>query len=165
MENKEMNPNENLIKNFYTAFRNKDWKGMQACYHPDIVFNDPVFQNLKGKEAKAMWHMLASSAKDLVIQFDSIKADEQKGSCHWEAFYPFSRTGRKVHNIIDAKFEFKDGIIINHTDTFSFWRWSRMALGTPGVLLGWSSLIHNKVQQTARVNLDKFIAANPEYKN
>jgi ketosteroid isomerase-like protein len=109
---------EELITKFYTAFQNKDWKTMQSCYHDEVVFSDPVFQNLKGNEAKAMWHMLVSAGKDLKLDFSNAKANDKSGSCHWEAFYSFSRTGRKVHNIIDATFEFKDGKIIRHSDVF-----------------------------------------------
>jgi len=158
-----MNSNEKLITAFYTAFQNKDWKAVQDCYHEDIIFNDPVFTNLKGKEAKAMWHMLISAGKDLTLLFTAVKADERIGSCKWEAFYTFSRTGRKVHNVIDAKFEFKDGKIIRHTDSFNLWKWSRMALGISGFLLGWSSVIRNKVRATAKVSLDKFRSVHAAY--
>ncbi|HEY5823870.1 MAG TPA: nuclear transport factor 2 family protein [Cyclobacteriaceae bacterium] len=158
-----MNSNEKLITTFYSAFQNKNWQTMQSCYHDDIIFNDPVFMNLKGKEAKAMWHMLISSGKDLTLIFTSVKADERIGSCSWEAFYTFSRTGRKVHNVIEAKFEFKDGKIIRHTDSFDLWKWSGMALGLSGILLGWSSVIRNKVQGTAKASLDKFRSVNAVY--
>jgi ketosteroid isomerase-like protein len=151
---------EELITKFYTAFQNKDWKTMQSCYHDDIQFSDPVFQNLKGKEAKAMWHMLVSSGKDLRLEFSKVKSSNHQGSCHWEAFYTFSRTGKKVHNIIDAEFEFKDGKILKHTDTFDLWKWSGMALGISGTLLGWSPLIRNKIRGIATENLKKFMAAN-----
>lgn len=155
-----MNAHEQLITKFYTAFAQKDWKTMQSCYHDEIVFNDPAFQNLKGKEAKAMWHMLALNAKDFSLEFNSIKASETTGAAHWEATYAFSRTGRKVVNKIDASFEFKEGLIINHTDRFDFWKWTRMALGLPGLFLGWSALIQNKVRRTALDGLRKFIDAN-----
>ena len=151
---------EQLIKTFYTAFQNKDWKTMQSCYHDEIVFSDPVFRNLKGNEAKAMWHMLVTSGKDLTIDFSKVKANDRKGSCHWEAFYTFSRTGRKVRNSIDTKFVFKDGKIFRHTDTFNLWLWSSMALGIVGVLLGWSPLIKNRVRSLAEHNLGKFMDAN-----
>jgi ketosteroid isomerase-like protein len=151
---------EELITKFYTAFQNKDWKTMQSCYHDDIVFSDPVFQNLKGSEAKAMWHMLVSAGKDLKLDFSKVKVSDKSGSCHWEAFYTFSRTGRKVHNIINAEFEFRDGKIVRHSDTFDFWRWSGMALGLTGTLLGWSPIIKNKVRNLAQQNLKKFIEAN-----
>ncbi len=152
---------EELITKFYTAFQNKDWKTMHSCYHDGIQFSDPVFQNLKGNEAKAMWHMLISAGgKDTRIEFSNVKASDHQGSCHWEAYYTFSRTGRKVHNIIDATFEFKDGKIIRHTDVFDLWRWSGMALGITGTLLGWSPLVKNKVRNLAQQNLKKFMATN-----
>jgi ketosteroid isomerase-like protein len=154
-----------LITNFYTAFQNKDWKTMQACYHNDVVFSDPVFQNLKGKEAFAMWHMLVEAGKDLRLEFKDAKANEQEGSCHWEAHYSFSRTGRKVHNIIDAKFKFKDGKIIEHNDTFDLWRWTRMALGTSGILLGWTPMVQKKIRNLAQSNLQKFMSTQPAYRS
>ncbi len=160
-----MNSNEQLIEKFYTSFQQKNWKGMQECYHTDVVFNDPVFQNLKGKEAFAMWHMLISAGKDLTLSFKNIKSNDLSGSCQWDAFYTFSRTGRKVHNIIQAEFKFKNGKIIEHNDSFDLWRWSRMALGVSGVLLGWSPIVQNKIKGTAKSSLRKFITEHPEYKN
>ena len=43
-----------------------------------------------------------------------------KGSAHWEADYTFSATKRKVHNVVDARFELRDGLIVKHTDVFDF---------------------------------------------
>ncbi len=152
-----------LIEKFYTHFQKKDWKGMQSCYHDKVVFSDPVFQNLKGDEARAMWHMLAIAGKDLTITFTNIKANGLTGSCDWDAHYTFSRSGRKVHNIIHAEFEFSEGKIIRHRDRFNFWRWSGMALGISGTLLGWSGIIRSKVRTTAGNNLKKFMTEHPEY--
>ena len=111
-----------------------------------------------------MWHMLAVAAKDIIIVFKNVEGSEKVGSCDWDALYSFSRTGRKVHNIIHADFEFKDGKISKHTDTFDLWKWSRMAFGTSGKLLGWTPFFQLKIRDTARKNLDKFIDQNPEYK-
>jgi ketosteroid isomerase-like protein len=160
-----MNQHEHLIEKFYTAFQQKDWKTMHTCYHNDVVFNDPAFQNLKGKEAKAMWHMLISRGKDLTLTFNQVKANELKGSCHWVATYSFSKTGRMVVNEIDASFEFKDGLIYRHTDYFDLWKWTRMALGMKGTLLGWTPFLQNKVRATAAEGLKLFIARNSEYKS
>jgi hypothetical protein len=102
-----MNEHEELITRFYTSFRDKNYRAMQECYHDEIIFSDPVFQNLQGKKAKAMWHMLTSAASDLKIIHSQVKSSGNHGSCHWEAWYPFSLTGRKVHNVIDATFEFR----------------------------------------------------------
>jgi len=156
---------EQVIKDFYTAFQLKDWKGMQACYHDKIEFSDPVFQNLKGGEVKAMWHMLALAAKDIIIVFKNIEGGAKTGSCDWDALYSFSRTGRKVHNIIHASFEFRDGRIIKHTDSFDLWKWAGMAFGMSGKLLGWTPFFQSKVRVTARQNLDKFIIQHPEYRS
>ncbi|MEI9920346.1 MAG: nuclear transport factor 2 family protein [Bacteroidota bacterium] len=152
-----MNANEKLITKFYSAFQQKDFLVMQTCYHPEATFNDPVFRNLNSKEVKSMWQMLLTSSKDLRIEFSDIHSNDQSGSAHWEAWYSFSRTGRQVHNIIDATFEFRDGLIYRHHDHFNFWKWSRQALGTSGTLLGWSPVVKNKVRDTARRSLDKFM--------
>ncbi|MBL7856172.1 MAG: nuclear transport factor 2 family protein [Cyclobacteriaceae bacterium] len=154
-----MHTHEELIRKFYTAFQQLDYRGMQSCYHDEVTFSDPVFQSLKGNEARAMWQMLIIASTDLIIQFDSVEANNENGQCHWEAFYTFSRTGRKVHNRIEASFKFKDGKIIEHIDQFDLWRWSRMALGISGVLLGWTPIVRNKIRKMARYNLDKFISS------
>lgn len=152
-----MHPNEKLIETFYSSFQKLDGESMAKCYHPEVKFSDPVFPGLKGDEASAMWKMLCSQAKDFILTFENIEADENTGKAHWEATYNFSKTGKKVHNIIDAEFQFKDGKIIRHKDSFNFWTWSKMALGTVGILLGWTPLIKNKVRQQAAANLEKFI--------
>jgi ketosteroid isomerase-like protein len=151
-----MHPNAQLITRFYESFARRDAEAMAACYHRDIEFSDPVFPALKGAEASDMWRMLAGRATDLAIRFDVKNADDARGAAHWDADYTFTRTGRKVNNSIDAAFEFQDGLIRRHRDTFDLWRWSRMALGAPGVLLGWSPVIRNKVQKQAADGLEAY---------
>ncbi|HNP07519.1 MAG TPA: nuclear transport factor 2 family protein [Cyclobacteriaceae bacterium] len=155
--------NSELIKNFYTAFQNKNWKQMQECYHEEVHFSDPVFPDLHGKKARAMWHMLTSASTDLTLTFSDIKTNSENGTCHWEAIYSFSKTGRKVHNKIDAHFTFKDGLILAHKDHFDLWKWSRMALGPTGTLLGWTPFIKGKIRLMAAKNLGTFISKNPIY--
>lgn len=150
-----MHPNATLIRRFYDAFAARDAEGMKACYHPDIVFTDPAFGELRGAQAGAMWTMLTGRAKDLEVTASDIEADDQRGRAHWDARYTFGQTGRKVLNRIDAAFEFRDGLIIRHTDTFDFYAWARQALGPAGVLLGWTPLLQNKVRDSARAGLAK----------
>ncbi len=157
-----MKTNQELIQTFYTAFQQRDYAGMIACYHPDIHFSDPVFTDLRGKQAGAMWHMLCERGQDLQIDFGDVWADEGNGRAHWEATYTFS-TGRKVHNVIDAEFAFQDGLIIRHQDSFDLWRWTRMALGPMGWFLGWSLVVQNRVRGTAVQSLNNFIANHSEY--
>jgi hypothetical protein len=85
------------------------------------------------------------------------EATDERGSAHWLADYTFS-TGRRVHNDVHAVFRFKDGLIAEHQDAFSFYAWSRQALGPIGLALGWSPLVRQKVQRQARVGLDEFLA-------
>ena|SRR5688572_15799662 len=153
-----MHPNGELIQNFYRAFAAKDPGPMAAAYSDRARFTDPVFQDLSADEARGMWRMLTGRAKDLEVTFRDVTADDRRGTAHWEATYTFLATGRKVHNIIDAEFDFDGGKIVKHIDRFDFWRWSRMALGPSGVLLGWTPFLQKKVQATARKQLDKFLA-------
>lgn len=152
-----MNANEQLIQTFYTAFAKRDYKTMQQCYADNATFSDAVFTNLDGKEVRAMWEMLCSS-NSAQIEFDSVKADDRTGSANWTAHYTFSATGKKVVNNIHASFVFENGKIVQHKDRFSFYKWASQALGTPGVLLGWTPLIRNKVRETAAKNLKAFMA-------
>jgi len=157
-----VHPNAALVETFYRSFQAKEPLGMIACYAPDVWFTDEVF-DLRGKRAGAMWHMLCEAGKTLEVSFRDVVADDRLGSAHWEAHYDFSLTGRHVHNVIEARFEFAGGKIARHRDSFPFWKWSRMALGTSGLLLGWTPLVRSKVRKTAAKNLDTFVRAHPEY--
>lgn len=152
-----MHPNAELIRKFYTAFAKRDARGMAACYDPAVKFSDEVFTDLEGARANAMWQMLCERGKDLKIEFRDIDADDASGRAHWEAWYTFSATRRPVHNKIDARFEFRNGKIVRHRDTFSFWAWARQALGPTGLLLGWSPFLKNRVRAQANKNLAAFV--------
>ncbi|MCO7522300.1 MULTISPECIES: nuclear transport factor 2 family protein [unclassified Pseudomonas] len=144
--------NSALITRFYQAFQRLDAEAMVACYSEDIVFSDPVFGTLCGRDAGDMWRMLTTRAKDFTLTFDDVRSD----GAHWVATYLFSQTGRVVVNDIQARFVIRDGLICQHDDTFDLWRWSRQALGMPGVLLGWTPMLQNKVRQQAFKGLRAF---------
>ena len=152
-----MHPNIELLQKFYLAFSHRDHATMAACYHPNAQFTDEVF-DLAGWKIGAMWRMLCERGTDLRIEFGNLQADATRGQAHWEAWYTFSVTRHKVHNIIDAEFEFRDGLILRHVDRFDFYRWSRQALGLPGLLLGWTDKVHEKVKATGAKGLEDFIA-------
>jgi len=152
-----MHPNEQLLHHFYTCFQQRDADDMTDCYHPEVTFSDPAFGELHGVEPVAMWKMLIGSAKDMQVTFSDIQADEQQGRAHWEAHYTFSATGRQVQNVVEAQFQFREGKIIIHQDSFDYWKWASLALGTPGRLLGWTPFLHNKTQQTAREKLRDYM--------
>ncbi|HMI06720.1 MAG TPA: nuclear transport factor 2 family protein [Flavobacterium sp.] len=149
-----MNPNQQIIEEFYAGFASHHADTMVSCYHPEIRFHDPAFGTLKGKDVFDMWHMLIEKSKgELEIEFSDVKANETSGSAKWTATYNFSKTNRKVVNVIYAEFQFKDGLIIKHTDNFNLWKWSSQALGLSGMLLGWTGFLQNKIRQQALQSL------------
>lgn len=154
-----MHPNEALLHQFYGAFASRDAAAMGEAYADDARFSDPAFPDLAAEEVRAMWRMLIERGKDLELKFSGIQADDERGAARWEATYTFQLTGRKVHNVIDASFRFRDGRIIEHRDRFPFWRWTRQALGLKGTLLGWSPFVRGKVQAMAGKQLAKFMGA------
>lgn len=131
---------------------------MGACYAPDVRFSDPVFPDLAGDRARAMWAMLTARGKDLRLEFSAVSSDGATGRAHLDAWYTFSATGRPVHNSIEASFTFRGGLIAMHTDQFDLWRWTRQALGMKGILLGWSPIVQGAVRRQAARSLDRWIA-------
>lgn len=150
--------NRELIGRFYKSFSSGNADGMVSCYHPNILFEDPAFGVLKGREVSAMWQMLLERSKgELEISFDHVEADEDRGSAQWVATYVFQATGRRVVNRVSASFEFKDGRIARHTDRFNFWLWARQALGWKGWLFGWTSWLQRKVRRQTNMMLQKYL--------
>lgn len=149
--------NQDLINHFYTSFANRDYKGMIDCYHSDIQFEDPAFGKLQGNDAKAMWQMLlTSNNNEIKITYSNVVANEKTGSAYWEAEYIFSQTGRKVLNKVNAQFEFTDGKISKHVDSFDMYAWSKQALGIIGFLFGWTSFMKSKFQKVTHKMLANF---------
>ncbi|HYE55892.1 MAG TPA: nuclear transport factor 2 family protein, partial [Chitinophagaceae bacterium] len=148
-----------------TAFQQLDHQTMNDCYSEYPIFNDAVFGILEGEEVWSMWEMLCTNARDFSLTFGNIQLlDEEYATCNWQATYTFSKTGRRVVNTIKAHMRIQDGKITEHTDQFDIWRWSRQALGLPGILLGWSGFFKNRIRLNARKSLAKFMARthNPQ---
>lgn len=151
--------NQQLIQKFYEAFVQKDFETMKSSYHADAVFSDPVFGELKGIKIGAMWQMLCEkSGPDFKIEFSDIKADHDSVLAKWQAWYTFAKTKRPIHNKISASFKFAaNGKIINHQDSFSLYKWIRMALGSKGLFIGWLPSVQSKIRQESMTGLDLFM--------
>lgn len=147
-----------IITSLYEALGRRDGDGMAELYADGAAFSDPAFGLLNADQVRAMWRMLCERGKDLRVETSNLQAEGDSGSIHWDAYYTFAATGRKVHNSIDASIRVVDGKIMEHHDVFSFWRWSRQALGAPGLLLGWSDGLRNKVREKAHEGLTAFMA-------
>jgi ketosteroid isomerase-like protein len=148
---------DDVIERFYAAFDRSDGDAMAACYAPDARFRDPVFGELDAAQTGAMWRMLTARAADLRVELAEHESDGATGSARWIARYTFTQTGRPVVNDVRAKFRLRDGLIVEHADRFRFWRWSRQALGTPGLLLGWTPQLRLRVHRDARARLSRWM--------
>lgn len=130
---------------------------MIACYRRDARFRDPVFGELDYERIAGMWRMLCERAHDLELELGEISSSGEAVVAHWNARYTFGKTGRKVHNRIISRFIFKDDLIAEQLDRFSLWRWSRMALGPAGVMLGWSFPIRSAIRRGAQGDLARYL--------
>ena len=145
-----MNQKE-IIEQFYTALQKLDAETMVSFYHDDIEFTDPAFGTLHGNDAKNMWRMICSRAKDFSLEYNQVT----ETSAYWEPTYTFSATSNKVINKIDASFEFKDGKISKHIDVFDLHQWASQAMGLKGKLLGGTNFFKKKLNKQTK----QFLAA------
>lgn len=145
-----------VISEFYTAFARRDHAAMARCYAVDTTFSDPVFTDLRGNDVRTMWRMLCERARDLRITFRDVHAVDDGGTAHWEAWYTFSATGRPVHNVIDAEFTFRHGLITHHIDRFDLHGWAKQALGPMGTLFGWSTPMQRIIRRNATAALTTY---------
>ncbi|MCT8340444.1 nuclear transport factor 2 family protein [Flavobacteriaceae bacterium TK19130] len=153
-----------LAHQFYSSFTEKNAEGMISCYSDDIHFYDPVFGNLYGAEAKAMWGMLTKNMDaNGTIDYELVEIHELKAIVKWKASYPFGPKRRIVVNNITAELYVEDGKIVKHIDTFNLWKWSRQAFGVPGILLGWTPFFKRKLRSTVRKRLTRYMDEEPRF--
>jgi uncharacterized protein len=153
--------NLRVIEELYGAMNRRDGEAMARMYAPDGRFRDPAFGELSGAEAGDMWRMLTSRADDLRVELAEHSVDGDTGRARWIARYTFTRTGRPVINDVRASFRFReDGLIQDHEDSFSFYRWARQALGPVGLALGWAPPLQLAVRRRARADLATFRGAS-----
>lgn len=63
------------VRYFYECLNTGNVDGLLSCYHSSIVFQDPVFGELKGERACNMWRMLLSKVdSNSVIEVKTIKS-------------------------------------------------------------------------------------------
>lgn len=148
---------EKIAARFYDAFAKLDWQTMNSLYAESAKFSDPIFQNLSTKEARAMWKMLCTTAKEFSLTSEVAESNREFVSVNWQANYVFSRTGRTVTNRVQSKLKIRDDKIVEHIDQFDLHKWAGQALGPIGFLLGWVPPFQAKLRDYARGNLQKFL--------
>ncbi len=149
-----------VAQRFYDAFAVGDWGTMARLYAPQATFSDPVFPHLTADQTRAMWGMLLSRAVDMECS-SSVEETNDRARVIWVARYTFSGTGRPVVNRVYTEMELGAGMILRQVDRFSFWRWSRQALGPIGWTLGWTPFLRAGVRRQAAENLAKYMQRRP----
>ena len=132
-----MHPNGLLLRRLFTALDVHDHPTMAGCYAPAASFRDIAF-DLEGKpKIHGMWQMICESS-DLRATFEVVQADDVEGRVALVDHYTFSDTKFKVRNVIDARFRFENGLIVQHRDYCDEKAWAAMAFhgGLRGFLAG-----------------------------
>ena len=142
------------IRTFFTAFAERDWTLMGACYHDGARFNDRIFHQLEAREGRAMGRLRLNGVEDLRLAFLVLEENAGSGRVRWNAWYT-TNGGRRVHDRVTSTFAFKDGLILRQDDQFDFGRWSRQVLGLNGLLLGWTTWLRDEVRKGAMVRIRK----------
>jgi hypothetical protein len=60
-----------------------------------------------------------------------VGTDDSTGRCHWTADNVFKDTGRRVFNEIQARFRFRDGLVVDHLDECNAKQWAKKTYGFP----------------------------------
>jgi hypothetical protein len=99
---------------------------------------------------------------DIRTKFEIVEASDTRAVVNVIDDYTFRSTGRKVHNVIQSRFRFLNGSIVDQQDSCDPREWASMALGGVGGFL--AGRLPSLRQRKARKTLDAFIASHPEYK-
>lgn len=154
---KTMHPHALLLQRLFSSLDRKDAQTMASCYHPEATFQDIAFDLHGKREVHDMWRMIC--AGDIRAAFEVVHADDDTGRVRVVDDYTFSDTGRKVRNVIDSRFTFKDHLVFEHRDTCDPHEWAAMAMG------GISGFLAGRVAPLrrfkARSKLKKFVKQHP----
>jgi ketosteroid isomerase-like protein len=158
-----MHPNGTLLQRLYSALDRHDHQAMGACYHPtkEVVFHDIAFDLTDSKRILAMWHMICADT-DIKATFDIIQADDREGRVSLVDEYTFKSTGNSIRNVIDSRFHFADGYIVEHRDFCDARAWASQAFG-PGPKAFLAGRIRLARSFIAKEKLHAFIRKHPEY--
>ncbi|MES2924474.1 MAG: hypothetical protein V4819_23175 [Verrucomicrobiota bacterium] len=106
-----------------------------------------------------MWRFVTRPEPKLKVTFSEVTADDLQGRAKVIDDYIFTETGRPVHNVIESKFHFRDGLIVSHHDHCDPVSWAHMAMTGPKALLaGRVRLVRAKATSK---KLEQFLRTNP----
>lgn len=143
-----------LARQFFTYLAARDLAGMQALYHPDVYYSNPLFE-LRGAQVGAIWRMCWSYLPDLRVVCND---NEIRGSSvYWQASYTYPPTSRYVHHHLTADLTIVDSTITRHRDRFNLHEWAHNAYGPVGGMLGGSRVFKRWIAARARARIAPFL--------
>ena len=155
-----MHPNADVLNRLFTALNQHDHKTMAECYDENATFTDIAFELDGRKRIHAMWNMICEG--DIRTSFEIVEVDERRAVAKVVDDYTFRPKGRKVHNVIQSRFRFENGKIVDQQDACDPREWASMALGGVGGFLAGRLPFLRRAK--ARKTLAAFIGKHPEYK-
>ena len=147
-----------IVEQFYAALNAKDLLTLRSLYHPKAEYNDEIF-SLNYKEILALWYSSMQPEMELVAEVHSIDQQKESIVTHWTISYTIASINKRITLDEVGRFEFQDGLIIRHTDEYSFYRWCAQAFGVAGMLASWSKWLRKKVRNQAYSSINANIYA------
>jgi ketosteroid isomerase-like protein len=127
---------EAVANQFYTAFCAHDPATLAKLYAPDVQYQDTIFTFTDRAGVMGMWGVLdAPSSGKFSYQILSVEGDVV--TVHWDAYYAFPLTGRPVHNSVMAELTVKDGLIVQHHDSYPWGAWAAQAFPFGASVSSW----------------------------
>lgn len=152
-----MHSHYDLIRRFYGCLASGDAEGAVACYHPDVLFSDPLFPRLRGEAAADLLRMRLAPGTARDVRLLEVSGEADGVTARWTAREAIR--GRTVITQGRSMFAFREGRISRHYDHFSLWRWAARSLGPAGAALGWFGPLRWALRQRAARSLERFSAA------
>ena len=148
--------NKQIVQQFYAALNDRDIAEIRSLYHPKAVYKDEIFA-LTYKEIVALWFTSMQPEMDLVVELESIDQHRDTIRTSWTISYTITSIKKRITLKETGEFKLKDGLIIHHTDTYSFHSWCYQAFGLIGKLASWSNWMKNKVRNQALKSISAHI--------
>ncbi len=138
-----------LVKDYYQALNNGDYKKLSKLYHKKASYNDPIF-SFQGKEILALWYTSTRPEMNMKAVIHAIEEEKDVVKTEWTVSYTIPTLKKRISLNEIGVFRFEENKIIAHSDDYSFYDWCKQAFGLIGVVFGWSNWLKQKVQRQAR---------------
>ncbi len=143
-----------VIRDFMTAFGDRDFETMARLYTNDIQYFDPLFGYLKNEEVIHMWKLRYGTEAEFGFEVGEIT---DFGDGYYTAAYVvswhFGKRNKPVVQKMKAHIRVIDGRIPEHSDAFSVHDWCTQCFGLSGKLLGWNRFYQQAVKNKIRRQL------------